>query len=226
MFLIKFMFKTVFAIVLVVLAVGAYGIYSARALPEWFDESKANTDFAGEAIKKELGNGGVDLLARKSVDILRGRVSLDSDEFNALLMASLKADEDGRKLLEVSDGVRAFLRQGEIEISAVINLNKLGKVDPKARSAVEKFDKIFWIIEDGRIAVSLFGTPVVRRGGIGVKDDFHARVGEISLSNDTLRSLKVPVERANQSEMAVKYLSLKSVSVVPGKIDFKVQPRL
>jgi len=175
MFLIKFMFKTVFAIVLVVLAVGAYGIYSARALPEWFDESKANTDFADEAIKKELGNGGVDLLARKSVDILRGRVSLDSDEFNALLMASLKADEDGRKLLEVSDGVRAFLRQGEIEISAVINLNKFG---------------------------------------------------EISLSNDTLRSLKVPVERANQSEMAVKYLSLKSVSVVPGKIDFKVQPRL
>ncbi len=219
------MFKVLLASVLVILAVSFYGIYSARALPDWFDESKANTDFAGEAIQKELGRGGADLLARKSLDILRGRVSFSEDEFNALFMASLKADKDGRKLLKVSDGVRAFLKDGEIEVAAVINLKKLEQVEPKARKAIEKLDKLFWVIEDGRIAVALFGTPVVRGGGIGVKDNFHAKIGEISFSNDTLKSLNVPVERANQEQMAIKYLSLNSVVVKPKLIEFGVRPK-
>lgn len=225
MFFIKFMFKTLLILVLVLVGVSFYGIYSARALPDWFDESKADADFANESINKQLNKGGVDFLAQKSLDILRGNVAFDEDEFNALLMVSLKADADGRKLLSVSDGVRAFLRDGEIEISAVINMNKLEKVEPKARSFVDKFDKLFWIIEDGRIAVSLYGTPVVRRGGIGVQTDFHVKVGEIAFSNDTLRSLKVPVERAKRTQIAVKYLTLKSVNVKHQKIHFGVQPR-
>jgi len=223
---IKFLFKSILVIALLVIAIGAYGIYSARSLPDWFDESKANTDFAGEAIKKELGSKNQkQFLAKKSKEVLRGNVSFDQDEFNALMMAALKADDDGRKLLAVSDGVRAFLRPDEIEIAAVINLNKLGKIDPKARRKVEKFDRLFWIIDEGRVAVSLYGTPVARRGGIGIKDNFHLKVGEIPFSNDTLRSLKVPVERANKEKMAVKYLNVKSVAVSKGKIDFQVQPR-
>ena len=133
---------------------------------------------------------------------------------------------DGRKLLKVSDGVRAFLRDGEIEVSAVINLNKLERVEPKARRALEKFDQLFWVIEDGRIALSLFGTPVARRGGIGIKDTFHVKIGAIAFSNDTLRSLKVPVERANEAELAIRYLSLKSVRVAPQEIQLGVRPKL
>ena len=225
--MIKFLFKSILVVAAVLLAVAAYGVYSARSLPDWFDESKANTDFAGEAIKKELGeNSQRQFVAKKSKQALAGNVSFDEGEFNALLMAGLKADEDGRKLLSVSDGVRAFLRKDEIEVAAVINLNKLGKVDPKARKAVEKFDRLFWIIDEGRVAVSLYGTPVARRGGLGVKDNFHLKVGEIPFSNETLRSLKVPVERANKERMSVKYLNVKSVSVANGRIDFQVQPKL
>ncbi len=219
------MFKTILAVVVMAIAVAAYGIYSARALPSWFDESKANTDYAGDTIDRELGKGGIKLLKSKSLDILRGRVSFSEAQFNALLMASLKADEDGRKLLKVSDGVRAFLRDEKIEISAVVNLNKLGKVDRKARDAVEKFNKLFWIIEDGRVAVTLYGTPVVRRGGIGVKDDFYAKVGEISFSNDTLRKLKVPVERANKEYLEIQYLNVQDVSVSNNDIEFGVRAR-
>lgn len=223
--MIKIMFKTVLAIVVVAIAVSAYGIYSARALPSWFDESKANGQYADDAINKQLGRGG-NLLAQKSLDILRGTVAFDEEEFNALILASLKADKDGRRLLQVSDGIRAFLREDEIEISAVINLNKLGTLEPKVREAIEKFDRLFWVIEDGRVAVTLFGTPVVRRGGLGVKDTFYAKVGEMEFSNETLRSLKVPVEEANKTELSVKYLSLKSVNVKPSKIEFGVRPRL
>jgi len=125
------MFKTLLAVVLVTLAISVYGIYSARALPDWFDESKADTDFATETINRELGKGGANLLKKKSLDILRGNVAFNEDEFNALFMASLKADADGRKLLKVSDGVRAFLRDGEIEVSAVINLTKLGLIQQR-----------------------------------------------------------------------------------------------
>lgn len=208
------------------LLVSFYGVYSARALPNWFDESTADSDYATDAINKALGNNGANLLAQKSLGILRGRVSFNEDEFNALFLASLKADADGRKLLAVSDGIRTFLRDGEIEVSAVVNLNKLEKVEPKARQAIENFDKLFWIIEDGRIAVTLFGTPVVRRGGIGVKDNFHAKIGEITFSNDTLRSLNVPVERANNEELAIKYLSLTSINVTPDNIQLGVRPKI
>ena len=225
--MIKFLFKSVLVIALLVVAVGAIGIYSARSLPNWFDETKANTDFAGETIRKELGSKNQNqFLADKSKEILSGNVSFDEGEFNALMLAAIKADADGRKLLAVSDGVKAFLRRDEIEIAAVINLNKLGKIDPKARKKIEKFDKLFWIIDDGRVAVSLYGTPVARRGGLGIKDDFHLKVGQIPFSNNTLRSLKVPVEKANKERMSVKYLNVKSVSVSKGKIDFQVQPRL
>lgn len=218
------MFKTLLAVILVVISVLAYGIYSARALPEWFDESAANGEYVDQAINKQLGRGG-NLLAQKSLDILRGRVAFNEEEFNALMLASLKSDPDGQRLLKVSDGIRAFLRNGEVEVSAVINLEKLGELEPDVKKAMEKFDRFFWVIEDGRVAVTVFGTPVVRRGGIGVKDTFYVKVGEMELSNETLRSLKVPVEQANQAELSIQYLSLKSVNVKPNQIEFGVRAR-
>lgn len=223
MWLVKFMLKSVIAILVVVSALSVYGIYSAKALPEWFDPAQANGDYANGAISQQIEKGGVNLLAQKSLDILSGEVAFNEAEFNALFLASLKADPDGRRLLNVSDGVRAFLRNGEVELSAVINLNKLEQSEPKAREAVEKFDRIFWIVEEGRVAVTVFGTPEVRQGGIGVKDTFRAKVGEIAFSNETLRSLKVPVERANETQLAIDFLRLRSVNVKPNKIEFGVQ---
>ena len=82
------------------LAISFYGIYSARALPDWFDESSANTDYATEAINTALGKGGANLLTQKSLDILRGQVSFSEDEFNALLLLSLKADEGRQKAVK------------------------------------------------------------------------------------------------------------------------------
>ena len=129
-------------------------------------------------------------------------------------------------MLQVSDGVRVFLHENEVELTAIVNLNKLGRVEPRAREALEKFDKVFWIIEDGRVAISLYGTPIVRRAGLGVKDTFRAKVGEIEFSNDTLRQLNVPVEKANDNQLDIRYLSLKSVTVSQTNIEFRVAPRL
>lgn len=225
-FLIKFMFKTVLAIAVVALAFAMYGIYTARALPDWFDETQADVDHANTAVHKQLNDGGVELLANKAMDVLRGKVAFTESEFNALFLASLKADADGRKLLSVSDGVRVFLHRDKVEISAIINLEKLAKVEPKAREAVDKFDKLFWIVEDNRLAVTVYGTPVARRGGLGVKDDFYAKVGQLEFSNETLRSMKVPVERANRTQLEIEYLHLKSVTVNPSDIVFGVQAKL
>ncbi len=223
--MIKFFFKSILVLVAIVCAVSVYGMYSARSLPSWFDPNAADTDYASKTVRDELGRGGAAMLAEKSVGILRGEVSFTEAEFNALVLASLQSDPDGRKLLQVSDGVRAILHPNELELSAVINLKKLGDLEPKARDAVQKFDKLFWIIQDDRVAVSVFGQPVIRSGGLGLKDTFRAKVGEMDFSNDTLRSLKVPVEKANQTKLSIDYLTLKSVTVDSSNIHFGVRPK-
>jgi len=152
-------------------------------------------------------------------------VQLSEPEFNAIFMASLKSDEKGRELLAVSDAVRAFLHEGEVELTAIINLDKVEAKNPKAREAVEKFDRIFPFIQDSRVALSVYGTPVARHGRVAIKDDFHIKVGALPISNETLRGFGVEVERANSTDLALKYLSIKSIQLKDREVGFRVQPR-
>jgi len=141
------------------------------------------------------------------------------------MLASLKTDENGQKLLAVSDAVKAFINEGELEISSIINLDKVEKIDPKARKAVEKFDRIFPFLNDSRVAVTLYGTPIARNGNIAIKDDFHIKVGAIPISNSSLRQLGAEVERANTTDLPIKYLSISDITLREGEIELAVLPR-
>ena len=213
-------------LVVILLALGVVW-YSMQSLPTWFDEQTNQEQQVADALSKKISEQGVEaFLGNKILELVRGQVSFDETDFNALLIASLKLHEDGQKLIQVSDGVRAILHEDEIEIAAVINLDKVEQIDPNARKAVERFDKFFFFLDDSRLAISVYGTPVVRNGSIAIKDDFHIKVGAIPISNSTLRQLGIEVERANDSEFALQLLNLSSVTLEKGNISFAALPRI
>jgi len=213
-------------LLLIIIAVAGYAWYSAQSLPSWFNEETSQEDQAAEALSLKIKQQGVSkFLGNKVGQVLNGKVIFSEVEFNAIMLASLKADENGQKLLAVSDAVKAFINEGELEISSIINLDKVEKIDPKARKAVEKFDRIFPFLNDSRVAVTLYGTPIARNGNIAIKDDFHIKVGAIPISNSSLRQLGAEVERANTTDLPIKYLSISDITLREGEIELAVLPR-
>lgn len=213
-------------LVLIIIAVASYVWYSAQSLPDWFNAQTSQESQAAEALSQKIKQQGIsNFLGNKVSQVLNGKVTFTEAEFNVIMLASLKLDEDGQKLLAVSDAVKAFINKDQLELSAIINLDKVEKIDPKARKAVEKFDRIFPFLSDSRVAVTLYGTPIARNGHLAIKDDFHIKVGAIPISNSALRQLGADVERANTSDLPIKYLSISEIVVNDGEIELLVLPR-
>lgn len=218
--------KIILLILFLIISAATIAWYSMQSLPGWADDSKSQAQTNAEQLSEQIRTKGINkFLGSKVADVMKGKVSLDDVEFNAILLASLKSDPDGRKLLSVSDAVRAFIKDDYIEITAIINLDKLEKVEPKARNVIEKFDRFFPFLNKSRVALTVYATPIARSNKLAIKDDFHINVGAIPISNASLRALGVKVERANRSELAIKYLSVKSVNLVSGKINLGVSAR-
>lgn len=220
------MLRIIVIILLLALLAAGYAWYSMQSLPSWFDESVDQDQQRQEELVRRIKDQGVgQFLGDKVADVLNGQVVFSEAEFNAIFMASLEKSEDGQKLLEVSDAVKAFLREDNVELTAIINLDKVEAVNPDARKAVERFDRIFPFLHDHRVALTVYGTPVVRDGSLGIKDDFHIKVGALPFSNDTLRGLGVDVERANTTNLPLRYLSIKSMQLQHERVTFGVLPR-
>jgi len=213
-------------VVLLAVCAGGYFWYSAQSLPNWYNDQQTQETQLIEQLSDDIKKQGVaKFLGSKFADVMNGKVVFSEPEFNALLLASLKSDADGQKLLAVSDAVKAILHEDHIELGAIINLDKVEQIDPKARDGVEKVNKLFPFLDNSRVAVSVFGNPLARNGDVGIKDDFHIKVGVIPISNSSLKQLGAPVERANSTNLTLKYLSVQSVSLKRGEITLGVLPR-
>jgi hypothetical protein len=211
---------------LLAIAVTGYVWYSAQSLPKWVSQESSQQDQAVEALSQKIEKQGISRFLGNKVDqVLNGKVTFSEVEFNAIMLASLEADEDGQKLLAVSDAVKAFINKDQLELSAIINLDKVEKIDPKARKAVEKLDRIFPFLNNSRVALTVYGTPIVRNGNLAIKDDFHIKVGAIPISNSSLRQLGAKVERANTTDLAIKYLSISNITLIDGQVELAVLPR-
>ncbi|MFT6723251.1 MAG: hypothetical protein ACJARN_000100, partial [Arenicella sp.] len=201
-------------LLLLVIAVSGYIWYSAKSLPSWFNQGSSQQEHVAESLNQKIKQKGVaKFLGGKVSQVLNGKVTFSEVEFNAIMLASLQADEDGRQLLAVSDAVKAFINNDQLELNVIINLDKVEKIAPKARTAVEKLDRIFPFLKDSRVAVTVYGTPIVRNGNIAIKDDFHIKVGAIPISNSALRQLGAKVERANTTDLPLKYLSISKITL-------------
>lgn len=206
--------------------IAGYVWYSAQSLPSWFDVNVSQEERAIEELSEQIKHQGVsEFLGSKVGDVLTGKITFSDADFNAILLASLKDDEDGQKLLAVSDAVKVFIHEEHIELTAIINLDKVEKVDPKVRKAIERFDRIFPFLENSRVALTVYGTPTVRNGNLAIKDDFHIKVGAIPISNDSLRQLGAKVERANTIDLPIKFLTIQSVFLLKDHIELGVLPR-
>ena len=220
------MLRIVAFLFLLIIAIAGYAWYSAQSLPSWFNDQTSQEDQATQDLSEKIKRQGVsNFLGSKVGQVLNGKVTFSEVEFNAIMLASLKSDEDGRKLLAVSDGVKAFINDDQLELSAIINLEKVEKIDPKARKAVERLDRIFPFLNNSRVAVTVYGTPIARNGNIAIKDDFHIKVGAIPISNNSLRQLGAKVERANTTDLPIKYLSISDIVLRDGEIELAVLPR-
>lgn len=220
------MFRFLFILLLIVILGLGIAWFSMQSLPSWFDPDSSQEDQVVEQLKQQIDQQGARaFLGNKLQDIVRGKLVMSEPEFNALLLASLEADEGGRQVLSVTDAIRAFIHKDQIEIAAIFNLDKIERVNPKARKTVERFDKLFFFLDGSRVSVSVYGTPVVRNGEIGIKDDFYLKVGAIPITNNTLRQLGVKVERANQESLALKLLRITSIETVENEITMGVRAR-
>ena len=213
-------------IFVVILLAAVIAWFSMQSLPTWFDEESDQQDQVIEQLKTEIDRHGArQFLGKKLQQILKGELIMTEAEFNALFLASLEQDQKGREALAMTDAVKVFLHQDEVEIAIIVNLDKVEKINPKARKAVEKFDKLFFFLDGSRLSLTIFAKAVARNGQIGVTDDFRLKVGAIPITNNTLRQLGVKVERANQENLALKLLSIKSVELSEDQIRMGVTPR-
>ena len=145
--------------------------------------------------------------------------SLSEAEFNELFLASLANDFNGVKLLSVSDAIDAKLFTDRIEVSAVINLEKVEKLSPKARATVEKFDALFFFLDKNQMNIKVIGEPVARNGSLGIRDNFSVELGPIPLSNDMLRQFGLEVQRANHTNLRLKDMYTQAIKLSEGRAD-------
>lgn len=181
--------------------------------------------FAGYSVHAPADSRAT-LLAQGESTQQGSTVTFSEAEFNELLISSLKADARGQLLLSVSDGLKVTLNEDDVELSAVINMDKVEEIDPGAREIVDNINAVFPFLNDSSMSVSVFGEPVARNGQIGIKDSFSAKVGIIPLPNALLRNIGIDVVRANTENLSLEDLTINSVSLTQGQISFEVAPKL
>lgn len=147
--------------------------------------------------------------------------SYTNAQFKQLLIASLANDVNGQKLLAVSDDLNTTIHGSHVEFSAVINLDKVEKVSPKARKSFEKFDQFLFFLNTNQLNVTVLAELVPRNGRLGIRDNFSISLGPIPISNDALRQLGVNVGRANSTNLKFNDMFVESVKLETGRITLR-----
>ncbi|NND80996.1 MAG: hypothetical protein HKN50_01075 [Gammaproteobacteria bacterium] len=242
------MIRIILIVVLAVVGGLAYAWYSSQTLPDWYQapvhtsssapaaQSNAQQSTrtyqqtpqsrAVEQLTDTINKQGIGaFLGSKFAGVMRGQLELSETEFNALMIASLQADPDGRKLLSVSDALNAQIRQGELELGVILDLNKVAQLDKRAHEAVAQVRDALPFLDQSKMAIAVTGQPVARNGEIGFTDDFTVTIGSIPLSSSLLSQLGVPVHKARSASLELKYLTVNSVTLAPQAIQLGVLPR-
>ena len=219
------MLRFLLVFLLIVVGCAAYLWMSFQSLPDWYTEGKSNHQQTASQLSKKIDEQGSESFLRdKLAGILLGEVVLTEDEFNSLLVASLLSNKDGRRVLAVSDAVHADLRDGEIEFGAVINMDKLGNVEPRAKRAFERAMKVLPLSSEEKIYVAVIGTPVARNGNLAIADDVRVQIGSIPISNRLLKQVGVPTHRLNEEDLPLRPLQIRSVASFDGEIRLGARP--
>ena len=220
------MIKFLGLLLVLVFAVLALLFFSSQNLPDWYSADRDNSARAAEQLSEEIQKRGASkFLGQKFAQVMSGQLILNEVEFNALLLASLKSSKDGRRLIAVSDGINARLKQNEIEFGAVIDLQKAARADAKAKAAVAKLQDALPFLGKTKIFLAASGKPIAKNGDLAFSDDISIRIGSIPFSSSMLRQLGVPVHKVSSETLPIKLMRIKSVRTQEGEIVLDVLPR-
>ncbi len=220
------MIRILIVLVIAVLVAILYLWYSSQSLPDWYEQDKSNTTTSLQQVSQQINRQGVDKFLRsKIVDALDGTVTLNETEFNALLIAGLNNSKNGRRLLSVSKAINAEIHAGEIELGAVVNLDKASAINDKTKKVVAGLRKAMPLLDDSTIFLAVRGTPIAKSGNIGFADEFGVKIGAVPISSNSLQQLGVPVERVSTVSLPMKYMTIKSIELTEGEVRLKVFPK-
>lgn len=213
-----------FLIVILLVAVGllTYGWFSAQSLPSWYDEGQP-THTTQMLLRDVEKRGLANVFGNKLAGILIGEVVFNEPEFNALVLTSLRANTDGRRLLAVSDGINIDLQDNQIEVGAILNVEKLARYEPKAKKAIEQALQFLPMIQNnGLIAVAIKGRPIARNGELAIGNDVSVAIGSFPISNGVLKTLGVKTHKISQESLRLKAIRIDSVYASKNQIKFGI----
>lgn len=217
-------FVLILFVVIAVLLGSAW--YSSQTLPDWYQQDVSQQEKLVEELSEQINSEGVaTFLSNKFSDVISGQLTLSEVEFNALLISSLQSSQDGRRVLAVSDAVKANLNDGEVEVGAVIDLEKVAKISQKARDAVDKLNKALPLLDQSKMFLSVAGQPIARNGEIAFDENFSVKIGAIPISSKLLEQMGVPVHKATESSLPLQYITIKSIALTEDEVVLEVRPR-
>lgn len=201
--------KIISALLFLALLVIGVAWLAIQNLPAWYQAGQPN--HSALQLSKQIEREGLARFwASRLADVTRGEIQLNQTEFNALMLASLKSSRNGRRILSVSDAVNTNLTDDGIEFGLVVDLQKAARQDAKTRRAIEKIQRIFPLLDDSHLFIGFTGTPIARNGEITFAEDMRINIGSIPLSRSLLESLGVPVQRAEELSLPIRYLTVQS----------------
>jgi len=199
--------------------------YSTQTLPSWYDDGVSQQNKVVEQLSDQISGEGLgQFLGSKIASVMSGELTLSETEFNALLLSGLQSSTEGRQLLNVSDAVNAQLRDGELEIGAILDLNKVAALDARARQAVEELTSALPFLDQSKIHLSVVGEPVARNGEISFSENFSIKVGSIPIPSSLLAEFGVPVGKASQTSFPLKYMTVRSIDLQDEQVVLGVLP--
>lgn len=213
-------------IVFVALAGLGFAWYSAQTLPDWYQaDAPIEQQAAQKLLEKIQQQGTSKMLGDKFSDLMTGQVTLTEAEFSALFQASLYSSRDGKRLLSVSDGINAQITEDAIELGVVFNLEKISKLDARAKEKVEKVLDALPLLAESRVFVGIKGVPMARNGELAIGDDYSIKIGSLALSDKFLSDVGVPVDLLTSKSLAINLMTVTSVTINDGQITLGVLPR-
>ncbi len=220
------MIKFIGLLLVTVIALLVFLFFSSQSMPDWHSSEHSQSDRVVEQLSEDIQKHGTSkFLGQKFAQVMSGHLTLSEAEFNALVLASLKSSKDGRRLISVSDGIKASLSSNGIELGAVIDLQKAANADRKAKAAIEKLRDALPFLGKSKVFLAVQGKPIAKNGELAFSEDISVRIGSIPLSNSLLRQLGVPVHKVSTETLPIKLMRIESVQTKDGEIVLGVLPR-
>ena len=211
------MFKKLMIVVILAIAgvagVAYYYWQQATSLPSWYQKSAENITKIQELppaiIDKKTG----------------GQVKLDGEQLNQFIGHKLAQDSKLRQVLPSTKAIHSDIKDGKLQIGAVVNTSKLLETNLSAqeRVVVDQLIQKIPQLQNRDIYVGVQGTPQLKDGKLVLGKDSQIKVGNLSFTPAQIAArLNLPVERVEQElALNVQKLNLKDIKLNQGEMELK-----